>query len=120
MTTLAIAPLIPRVPGTEGGAREQGRAAVAGAFMPPLVEDLGAWLAGSTSRTRSWPFVPGLVLVSGILVRFADQAKTSMILAGVSRRMAGWPGFTCGSAEDLHTVYIVPAKHLQRLAWNWT
>ena len=62
----------------------------------------------------------GWSLVSGILVRFADQAKTSMILAGVSRRMAGWPGFTCGSAEDLHTVYIVPAKHLQRLAWNWT
>ena len=61
-----------------------------------------------------------MVLVSGILVRFADQAKTSMILAGVSRRMAGWPGFTRGSAEDLHTVYIVPAKHLQRLAWNWT
>jgi hypothetical protein len=64
--------------------------------------------------------VPGLVLVSGILVRFADQAKTSMILTGVSRRMPAGRDLPCGSAEDLHTVYIVPAKHLQRLAWNWT
>jgi len=40
-----------------------------------------------------------------------DQAKTSMIAAGVSCRVLAGPGLPCGSA-NLHTISIVSAHHL--------
>jgi len=84
-------------------------------MSPVLGEDVGVLTRCTAGRAGRG----GLILVSGILVRLADQAKASMIAAGVSCRVLAGPGLPCGSAEDLHAICIVSTRHLHPAGRDW-